>query len=78
MNVTIKIQDQLGQAARHKAVDAGLSLSGWISAVIAKELSPREPEASRTLLDALGNEKLADETFDLPRSQSSSRSADFS
>ncbi len=79
MNVTIKIQEELGRAARHKAVDAGLSLSGWISTVIAKELSlPKREEPSRTLLDALGNEALAEMKLDFPRDQSGGEPLDFS
>lgn len=78
MNVTIKIQDKLGRAARHKAVDAGLSLSGWIAGVIAKELSMPKPETSRTLLQALGNEKLAHAEIDFSRDPSGKRSLDFS
>ena len=78
MNVTIKIQDKLGRAARHRAVDAGLSLSGWISAVIAKELSATGPEASRTLLEALGNDGLADVKLEFPRNPSTTRPLDLS
>ena len=33
MNVTIKIDDELCRQARHKAVDANLSLSGWVAQV---------------------------------------------
>jgi hypothetical protein len=77
MNVTIKISDQICRDARHRAVDAGRSLSGWIEDVIRKELSHSASKRPQTLLEALGNEKLSDVEVNFPRDKSSIREADF-
>lgn len=55
MNVTVKIDDALCKAARHKAVDADLSLSGWVAQVIERELQ-REAQHEQTLVQALAME----------------------
>lgn len=55
MNVTIKIDDALCKQARHRAVDADLSLSGWIARVVEKELSEANV-GGQTLVDAIGME----------------------
>ena len=78
MNVTIKISDQLCRDARHRAVDAGRSLSGWIADVIRKELSQSSSKKARMLLEALGNEELSDIEVHFPRDKSLIREADFS
>ena len=39
MNVTIKIDDELCRQARHRAVDADLSLSGWVAHLIEREVN---------------------------------------
>ena len=53
MNVTIKIDDALCKEARHRAVDADLSLSGWVAKVLAKELSEAD-KRGQTLVEAIG------------------------
>jgi hypothetical protein len=78
MNVTIKINDDVCRDARHRAVDAGRSLSGWIEEVIHRELSRPVTKTSKTLLEALGNEQLAGLDFDFPRDKSPARDVDFS
>ena len=78
MNVTIKIDDRLGKDARHRAVDAGLSLSGWIANVIRKELSCSPSKNSPTLLEALGNDSLSEVEIHFPRDKSLLRETDFS
>jgi len=78
MNVTIKISDQICRDARHRAVDAGRSLSGWIADVIRRELSHSAPRKSKMLLEALGNEELSNIDLNFPRDNSSIREADFS
>jgi hypothetical protein len=78
MNVTIKISDQICREARHRAVDAGRSLSGWIADVIRKELSRAPSKERRLLLEALGNDELADIDLSFPRNESSIRDTDFS
>jgi hypothetical protein len=77
MNVTIKIHDQLCRDARHRAVDEGLSLSGWIASVVHKELQRLPSKKRPTLLEALGNEKLSHFEIDFPRDESSLRKTDF-
>ncbi len=78
MNVTIKISDQLCRDARHRAVDAGRSLSGWIADVIRKEISQTPSKKPKSLLESLGNEKLSAIDLHFPRAKSSIREADFS
>jgi hypothetical protein len=78
MNVTIKISDEICRDARHRAVDAGRSLSGWIADVIRKELSQSPPKKPKLLLEALGNERLSDIDLHFPRDKSSIREEDFS
>jgi hypothetical protein len=78
MNVTIKISDQILRDARHRAVDAGRSLSGWIADLVRKELSHPASKKPKNLLDALGNDKLSDIDLNFPRDQSSIRETDFS
>jgi hypothetical protein len=77
MNVTIKIDDELCREARHRAVDAGRSLSGWIAEVIQKELSKLPRKRQKTLLEALGNDKLAEIDLTFPRDASLIRETDF-
>lgn len=55
MNVTIKMDNALCKQARHRAVDADLSLSGWIARVVEKELSEANV-GEQTLADAIGME----------------------
>lgn len=75
MNVTIKISNDLVKQARHEAVDDGLSLSGWVSQLITEKLSAKAP--NKSLLEALGNEKLDELDIDFQRSQSTSRELSF-
>ena len=77
MNVTIKIDDDVCREARHHAVDAGLSLSGWVTNLIRKEVAPPPVKKAKTLLEAIGNEKLAGLDLDFPRDKSSGREVDF-
>ncbi len=75
MNVTIKINDDLIKQARHEAVDDGLSLSGWVAQLITEKLSDKAP--TKSLLEAIGNENLAELDMDFQRSQSTSRELTF-
>lgn len=75
MNITIKINDELAKQARHEAVDDGLSLSGWVAKLINEKLTGKLTE--RSLLEALGNEDLADVNLDFPRSDSTARELSF-
>lgn len=77
MNVTLKLDDQLCREARHRAVDAGLSLSGWMSEVLQRELRAAPPEKTKSLLEALGNDSLADYEIEFPRDRSVSQPPDF-
>jgi len=59
MNVTIKLDDALCREARHRAVDADLSLSGWIADLIREQLglAPAAGRPKKTLLELLGDAK---------------------
>lgn len=77
MNVTIKIEDALCREARHRAVDRGLSLSGWIAQVLRKELAAEE-RAAGGLLGALAMEEGEERVFEIPRDVSVARNLNFS
>ena len=53
MNVTLKLDDALCKQARHRAVDADLSLSGWVAQVIEKELQSSR-KTGLTMVEAIG------------------------
>jgi len=77
MNVTLKLQDELCREARHKAVDAGMSSSGWITELLKRELSKSETgKTADSLLDLVGCEDERDVEF--PRSKDQPREVDFS
>jgi hypothetical protein len=59
VNVTIELGDEVYLEARHRAVEAGCSLSGWIEEVLRRELSQEARDDSQTLLGALRNEELS-------------------
>jgi len=75
MNVTIKINDDLAKRARHEAVDDGLSLSGWVAQLISEKLTRKS--TGKGLLQALGNDDLADLELEFPRNPSSHRETSF-
>lgn len=66
MNVTIKLEDALCKEARHRAVDRGLSLSGWVAELLQKELAG-EPHATAGLLESLSMEDHADREFEIAK-----------
>jgi hypothetical protein len=68
VNVTIKLEDALCREARHRAVDADLSLSGWIAELIRERLglSVGGPP-KKTLLEILGDEKAGAMELEFPR-----------
>ena len=77
MNVTLKLKDELCREARHKAVDAGMSLSGWITELLQRELSkPETAKDGDSLLDLVGCEDQRDVEF--PRTKDQPREVDFS
>lgn len=55
MNVTLKLDDALCKEARHRAVDADLSLSRWVAQLVEKELNTPQ-KTGRTMLEAIGAE----------------------
>lgn len=67
MDITLKLPDDLCCEARQRATDESKSLSAWVADLVAREIqhlaSKRVPA---TLLDALGDESLADGELDLP------------
>ena len=76
MNVTVKMDDKLCREARHRAVDRGLSLSGWIAEVLRKELAA-DDQAQKRLLDVLSMEEGAGKAFVIPRDASEARDLAF-
>lgn len=76
MNVTLKLPDDLCREARHRAVDESKSLSAWIADLVVAKLRPA-PE-TQTLLQALGDESMADGDLPLPdRRTNSQRPLEF-
>jgi hypothetical protein len=71
MNVTLKIRDDVLREARHRAVDQNLSLSAWTTQLILKELGVSKVPAGGSLLERLGDERLADQEIDLPSGRES-------
>ena len=66
MNVTLRLPDELCRDARHRAVDESKSLSSWIADLVARELRNPSLAESVSLLDALGDEALADVDLMIP------------
>lgn len=77
MNVTLKLPDALCKSARHRAVDQGLSLSGWVAKMIEREVEGPLTDASTNLLDWIGDEELADQAFDPPSSKEIPREVEW-
>jgi hypothetical protein len=68
VNVTIKLEDALCREARHRAVDADLSLSGWIAELIRERLGLSVGgRPKKTLLEILGDEKAGAVELEFPR-----------
>jgi len=69
MNVTVKLEDRLVKMARHRAVDSGVSLSGWLAILIEREVDGRRGRKRKpvSLLEALGDESVAGLEFEPPR-----------
>jgi len=65
MNVTVKIDDRLLIAARHRAVDSGKSLSAWLADLVEREVNPKPKTGSASLLELLGDPKATGD-FDPP------------
>ena len=78
MNVTIKIDDEVCRAARHRAVDRGLSLSGWITELIREVVEAEKEAETRGLLESLALEEGEEKVFEIPRDTDSSREVSFS
>jgi hypothetical protein len=77
MNVTIKIDDALCREARHRAVDRGLSLSGWIAGLLRRELAGDKPSGEGGLLEALAMKEGEDREFEVHRNRSKARDLAF-
>jgi len=56
MNVTLKIDDELCRQARHRAVDADLSLSKWVTRLVEKEIKSPNVLENKTMAELLGAE----------------------
>ena len=66
MNVTLKLDDEVLQEARHRAVDQRLSLSAWMTKLLERELQRTRPRQGSSILEQLGDERLADVPLELP------------
>jgi hypothetical protein len=68
VNVTIKLDDALCREARHRAVDADLSLSGWIAELIRERVGVASGSRQRpaSLLDLLGDEAAGAVDLEIP------------
>ena len=77
MNVTLKLDDSLCKEARHQAMNRGLSLSGWITQILKKELANPEQD-QKGLLDSLAIEEGGENDFEIPRDSSEARETNFS
>ncbi|MEO8614381.1 MAG: hypothetical protein ABI600_04515 [Luteolibacter sp.] len=76
MNVTIKMEDALCREARHRAVDRGLSLSGWIAEVLGRELAAKKSDDGGRL-NALAMEDGGERAYEIPRDPSEAREVVF-
>lgn len=54
VNVTLKIDDELCRQARHRAVDADLSLSKWVAQVVQREIERPPLEGKKTMAELIG------------------------
>lgn len=79
MNVTVKLENRLVKLARHRAVDSGVSLSGWLALLIEREVEggPNGGRKPVRLLEALGDESVAGLAFDPPRLRDEPRGEAF-
>ena len=55
MNVTLKIDDELCRQARHRAVDANMSLSAWVAEIL-KDAVHEADTPSQTMVDLIGDD----------------------
>ncbi len=77
MNVTVKLDTALCKKARHRAVDAGVSLSAWLAALVEEELHRAAATPGDGLLESLSMEEFEDHPFSAPRDDSPSREVSF-
>lgn len=77
MNVTIKLDSSLCKEARHRAIDQGLSLSGWIRTLLDRELAEKPDKPRGTLLDLLGDKRAAGVEFEVPKFSDKVTAADL-
>ena len=54
-NVTVKLEEALVRAARHKAVDAGQSLSTWLAELIRERLG--RSEMASAVAEVMGKDR---------------------
>ena len=78
MNVTVKMDTALCKEARHRAVDAGVSLSAWLAALVETELHQTPAGGSEGLLESLAMNEFEERSFSAPRDASTAREVDFS
>jgi len=77
MKITLKLPDDLCRAARHRAADESKSLSAWVADLVRRVLG-QSGSKPITLLQALGDESLAEGELELPDRRSAvDRPAEF-
>jgi hypothetical protein len=77
MNVTVKLDDELVKLARHRAVDRGLSLSKWLGELIRSDLKGQMRSNPSNLLQAIGNDELADVELEIPTDKTAIRDVEW-
>jgi len=78
MNVTVKLPDKLIKAARHRAVDDGVSLSSWLGSLVEREVSQLNEKPKKTLAESLAMEgEFAGRDFEVPRLDLNMREIDL-
>ncbi len=77
MNVTVKLDDELVKMARHRAVDRGLSLSKWLGELIRSDLKGQARSNPSNLLQAIGNDELADFELEIPTDKAAIRDVEW-
>ena len=78
MNVTIKLDDDLGKFARHMAVDEGISLSAWMAGLVKNVQQSQTKQNRMTPIEAYGDPATSDRDFIVPPLSGDIRDIDFS
>ena len=77
MNVTVSLDEELCRLARHRAVDAKTSLSGWLAQLVKKEVLKSETSREANLLNVLGDSEAGAVDLEIPQFKESLAPADL-